>query len=56
MVKDLEYLNERRDIWHLCYPEFNIWEETTNKRILVADKRHADITKNQKLKKRHLLV
>ena len=47
---DIKYLNERRDIWHLCYPEFNIWEETTNKRILVADKRHADITKNQKLK------
>ena len=23
----IKYLNERRDLWHKSYPEFNIWEE-----------------------------
>ena len=46
-----KYLNERRDLWHSAYPEFNIWEKEKSK--LYAGKN--DIN-NQKNKKLHLLL
>lgn len=35
---DIHYLNERRDLWHKAYPQFNIWSSDNNRKKLVADK------------------
>ena len=43
---DIKYLNERRDLWHKVYPEFNIWEKDTKNAQLFADKTDVDPKKN----------
>ena len=35
----IKYLNERRDLWHKAYPEFNIWNKNTQNPKLYADKK-----------------
>lgn len=46
----IKYLNERRDLWHKAYPEFNIWE-MNKESILFANKKNIDPKKNNLLKK-----
>ena len=48
----IKYLNERRDLWHRAYPEFDIWNENTQNPKLYADKKDAISKKNNLL--RHL--
>ena len=35
----IKYLNERRDLWHKIYPEFNIWEENVLNSKLYANEK-----------------
>ena len=35
---DIKYLNERRDLWHRAYPNFDIWGADVKKAQLFADK------------------
>ena len=35
----IKYLNERRDLWHKIYPEFNIWEENVMNSKLYANEK-----------------
>ena len=44
---NITYLNERRDLWHSAYPEFNIWEKEKSK--LYAGKNDINNQKNKKL-------
>ncbi|WP_417875632.1 sulfotransferase family protein [Winogradskyella sediminis] len=37
----ITYLNERRDLWHQAYPEFNIWSDKTIAPKLIAT--HTDV-------------
>jgi len=47
----IKYLNERRDLWHRAYPEFNIWGEgVKNPRLFVGEK-SIDPNKNTLLRK-----
>ena len=46
---DIKYLNERRDLWHRAYPEFNIWNENTQNPKLYADKKDVITKKNNLL-------
>lgn len=39
----IKYLNERRDLWHQCYPEFNIWEENIlNPKLCAREKDYSE--------------
>ena len=49
---DIKYLNERRDLWHRAYPEFDIWNKNIQNPKLYADKKDAISKKNNLL--RHL--
>ena len=42
---DIKYLNERRDLWHRAYPEFNIWNKNTQDPKLYADEK--DVTSKE---------
>ena len=43
---DIKYLNERRDVWHRAYPEFNIWEENVlNSKLYANEKDYKSINK-----------
>ena len=48
---EIKYLNERRDLWHKYYPEFNVWEANTNKPKIIANKCDVSETKNLNLRK-----
>lgn len=45
----IKYLNERRDLWHRSYPEFDIWNKKTQNSKLYVDE------KDINLKKKHIL-
>ena len=47
----IKYLNERRDLWHKYYPEFNVWEANTNKPKLIAKKCDVSEKRNSNLRK-----
>ena len=47
----IKYLNERRDLWHKHYPEFNIWESKTNNPKLIAKKCDVSEKRNLNLRK-----
>jgi len=47
----IKYLNERRDLWHRAYPEFNIWKKDTSNPILFADEKNIQPNKNTLLRK-----
>ncbi|WP_162558659.1 sulfotransferase family protein [Robertkochia solimangrovi] len=36
---DISYLNERRDLWHQAYPEFDIWSDNVENPKLIAEKK-----------------
>jgi hypothetical protein len=42
----LKYLNERRDLWHKSYPEFDIWNKNMKNSKLYADEKDVDINKH----------
>jgi len=48
---EVKYLNERRDLWHKVYPQFNIWNQDTKNPQLFASNQDVDITKSYLLKK-----
>ena len=35
----IKYLNERRDLWHKAYPEFDVWNKDTQNPKLYADRK-----------------
>ena len=39
----IKYLNERRDLWHKAYPEFNIWNKITQNPKLYADEKRCNL-------------
>lgn len=43
---EIKYLNERRDLWHKVYPEFNIWNQNTKNPQLFANEKNVDIMKS----------
>lgn len=43
---EIKYLNERRDLWHKSYPEFNIWTDKIKNPKLFADKDDIHAQKN----------
>ena len=45
----IKYLNERRDLWHKAYPEFNIWQVETDA-VLFANEKKINPKKNDLLK------
>ena len=47
----IKYLNERRDLWHKAYPEFNIWQEGIENPLLFVCEKSIDLKKNTLLKK-----
>ena len=47
----IKYLNERRDLWHRAYPEFNIWGKDTKNAQLFTDKKNINPKKNTLLRK-----
>ena len=47
----IKYLNERRDLWHKAYPEFDIWSGKIENPKLFANKYHVDFEKDALLKK-----
>lgn len=49
---DIKYLNERRDLWHRAYPEFNIWNKNTQDPKLYADEK--DVTSKENNLLHHL--
>jgi len=49
----LKYLNERRDLWHKSYPEFDIWNKNTQNSKLYADEKDVILKQNNLL--HHLL-
>ena len=50
---EIKYLNERRDLWHKSYPEFDIWNKDAQGSKLYADEKDIEVSKNSILK--HLL-
>ena len=46
----IKYLNERRDLWHKIYPEFNIWEENVLNPKLYANEKDYCIEKSSELR------
>ena len=48
---EIKYLNERRDLWHRAYPEFNIWRKNTKNTRLFADEKAVNPEKNTLLRK-----
>ena len=46
----IKYLNERRDLWHKIYPEFNIWEENVMNSKLYANEKDYCKEKSSMLK------
>ncbi|MAO71441.1 MAG: hypothetical protein CMD02_02900 [Flavobacteriales bacterium] len=46
----IKYLNERRDLWHKIYPEFNIWEENVMNSKLYANEKDYCKEKSSKLR------
>jgi len=45
----IKYLNERRDLWHKAYPEFDIWNKETYNPKLYADEKDVIPEKNNLL-------
>ena len=45
----IKYLNERRDLWHEAYPEFNIWDENNKQSILYATEKNVIQKNNEKI-------
>ena len=48
---EIKYLNERRDLWHKSYPQFNIWNQDTKNPQLFACNKDINNTKSSLLKK-----
>jgi hypothetical protein len=48
---EIKYLNERRDLWHQSYPEFNIWKKSINNPQLFANRRNIIPKKNSLIRK-----
>ena len=48
---EIKYLNEKRDLWHKAYPEFDIWSGKQEMPKLFADKANVDFEKISLLKK-----
>lgn len=46
----IKYLNERRDLWHQSYPEFNIWDENILNPTLYANEKDYSEEKTSKLR------
>lgn len=46
----IAYLNERRDLWHRAYPEFNIWFDHVKSPIMIAEKSDHDTAKTDVLR------
>ena len=46
----IKYLNERRDLWHKSYPEFNIWGKNVLNSKLHADEKDYDKEKSSELR------
>ena len=44
------YLNERRDLWHQAYPEFNIWSSSKKGTFLEAKAKHHQTNKSRRLR------
>ena len=44
----IKYLNERRDLWHKSYPEFDIWNKNTQNPKLYTDEKDV-VSKNNNL-------
>jgi hypothetical protein len=42
----IKYLNERRDLWHKAYPEFDIWNKDTKYPKLYVDEKDVILKKN----------
>lgn len=47
--KSVSYLNERRDLWHKAYPNFDIWSGKITSPKLIVDKNDNDSLKTKKL-------
>ena len=47
--RSIKFLNERRDLWHSAYPEFDIWSGKIQSPILIAGKAEVDPSKSLKL-------
>jgi len=45
----IKYLNERRDLWHKAYPEFDIWNKDTQDPKLYVDEKDVILKKNNLL-------
>lgn len=45
----IKYLNERRDLWHTAYPEFDIWNKDTKDPKIYADEKDVILKKNNLL-------
>ena len=45
----IKYLNERRDLWHKSYPEFDIWNRKKKKLKIYADEKDFILHKHKKL-------
>jgi hypothetical protein len=45
----LKYLNERLDLWHKSYPEFDIWNKNTQNSKLFADEKDIILKQNNLL-------
>ena len=46
----IKYLNERRDLWHEAYPEFNIWDGNNKESILYATEKNIIEKNNEKIR------
>lgn len=46
----IKYLNERRDLWHQSYPEFNIWDKNILNPKLCANEKDYSEEKTSKLR------
>lgn len=49
--ESITYLNERRDLWHQAYPEFDIWSEQYTNPKLIATASENNPHKTEQLKK-----
>jgi hypothetical protein len=49
--KSIAYLNERRDLWHLAYPDFDIWTGQSSAPKLIATEADHDEIKTELLEK-----
>ena len=45
----IEYLNERRDLWHKSYPEFDVWDKATKNSKLYVDEKDVILKKHNLL-------